>query len=511
MTIVVLASWIALEKRPPVATLAWILLVILLPGAGLVLYYFLGYRRVHKSRLKRLRARLGLKAAKDRLRAGAGPMSLPGAPPELAEVAQFSASELPAHTIAAMDAAMNVIRAPESRRSLALVVKTSTDPVRDQQLMTLGTMVSDSPPSTATRVDILVDGDETYAAILEAIAKAEHHIHLEYYIYEPDQIGTRLRDALVERAKAGVEVLLLVDGVGSRSLSRKFLAPLREAGARFAWYGQVRLARLRPRMVNFRTHRKIVVVDGKVGFTGGLNITDTESPAASGPRAFRDTHQRLEGAVVRWLDLVFLEDWHHATGHAPTDPKYFPDSTPGDHVVQILSSGPDQPLMAIQKLYFSAICGAHARVWITTPYFVPDEAMLAALMTAALRGVDVRLLLPRHNDLRIVAAAARSYFAELVAVGVRIYEYTPRMLHSKTMVIDDDLAAIGTANMDSRSFRLNFEVTSVAYDPRVAAALAKIFEKDLETSREITQGALANEKLPSKIVSAAARLLSPLL
>jgi len=461
--VIALVPWIALEKRAPVATLAWILLVISLPIAGPIVYYLIGHRRVQKSRFKRLRARLGLRDARERLRQQ--PASSTGEP--------FG--------------------------------------TRQRQLMALATEVSHAPPSSAAAFEILLDGDDTFAAIEAAIRAARHHVHLEYYIFEPDQTGTRLRDLLVERARAGVEVRLLVDGIGGHRLSRRFLAPLREAGGHVAHFSPVRLARLRPRMVNFRTHRKIVVVDGNLGFAGGINVTDDECAAACGARAFRDTHMRLDGAAVRWLQLVFLEDWSYATGSAPTDAAYFPEIDEGPHAVQILSSGPDEPWQAIQKLYFSAITCARDRVLVTTPYFVPDEPVLTALVTAALRGVDVRVLVPRRSDSRVVTAAARSFFGDLLDAGVRVYEYTPRMLHAKTLVVDDIFACVGSANMDSRSFRLNYEIVAALYGAEGPRLLAEIFEQDLAHARAVTRSELTNDRLPTRVGEAAARLLAPLL
>lgn len=463
LLVVFLVAWIALERRSPLATLAWIMVVVALPVGGPILYYLIGHRRVKRNRFKRLRARLSLDKDRDKLRAR----------PD-------ASSRVPPHG-------------------------------RTRQLMTLATTVGGAPPVTATSMKLLIDGDETFAAIEEAIRAARHHVHLEYYIFEPDQTGTRLRDLLIERAKAGVEVRLLCDGVGSHHLGKRFLKPLFEAGVRFAWFGAVRLARLRPRLVNFRTHRKIVVVDGRVGFTGGINITDDEMPSVRGPRAWRDTHLRFEGAAVRWLQLVFLEDWSYAAGSAPTGAEFFPDAPEGPHAMQILASGPDEPWHAIQKLYFSAIAGAQERVLVATPYFVPDEAMLTALITAALRGVDVRVLVPRRSDSRTVSAATRSFFLDLVRAGVRVFEYTPGMMHGKTLVVDDVFAAVGTANMDSRSFRLNYEVAAAAYDSELVEVLAASFTRDLGRAREVDRGALGNERLRSRIAQAGARLLAPLL
>jgi cardiolipin synthase len=464
LVVVVLASWIALEKRSPMATLAWIALVVALPLGGAILYYVIGHRRVKRTRFKRLRARLGLGAAREKLREASGRSG----------------------------------RGPLDPRAI--------------QLMKLATEVCQIPPSNARSARLFLGGDEAYAALEEAVRAAQHHVHLEYYIFEPDRAGTRLRDVLVERARAGVEVRLLCDGVGSHNLGRRFLAPLREAGARFAWFAPVTLARLRPRLVNHRTHRKIVVVDGVIGFTGGINVADTESVAASGARAWRDTHMSFEGAAVRWLQLVFLEDWSYATGSAPTDDAYFPEcADDGPIPLQILASGPDEPWSTIHKLYFAAIAGARERVLVATPYFVPDEAMLTALTTAALRGVDVKILVPRRSDSRTVTAAGRSFFGDVLAAGVRVFEYTPGMMHSKTLVVDDTFASVGTANMDSRSFRLNYEVTAVRYDAAGAKELAESFARDLTRAREVERGALANERLSLRLFQAGARLLAPLL
>ncbi len=438
--------------------------MITLPFVGAALYYLIGHRRVTRSRFKRLRARLGLRAAREKLRDAAGRSGRPSL----------------------------------DQRAI--------------QLMALATAVSDSPPSNAASVDLLLDGDATFASIEAAVRAARHHVHLEYYIFEPDQAGTRLRDLLIERARAGIEVRLLCDGVGSHHLGRRFLAPLIAAGARFAWFSPTTLARLRPRLFNFRTHRKIVVVDGTVGFTGGVNVTDDESFAARGAQAYRDTHVRIEGAAVRWLQLVFLEDWSYATGQAPTAAPYFPEvPDDGAHPVQILASGPDEPWQAIHKLYFSAIASARERVLVATPYFVPDEAILTALITAALRGVDVRVLVPRRSDSRTATAAGRSFFDDLLAGGVRVYEYPGRMMHAKTLVVDDAFAAVGSANMDTRSFRLNYEVTAVSYDAGGAEALALAFADDLAKAHEVDRGELANDTLGRRLVQAGSRLFAPLL
>jgi cardiolipin synthase len=384
--------------------------------------------------------------------------------------------------------------------------------LEDIQVASVPIALEQPPPLPASGVSLYLDGASTYAAILEAIAAAKHHVHLEYYIWEPDQIGTRMRDALCAKARAGVKVRMLVDGTGSSRLGRRFLRALTDAGVEFARFNPVRFRFIRRRRVDFRTHRKIVVCDGRVAFTGGMNVADAQS-ADLGPNYWRDTHVRIEGTAVWALQRVFLEDWFFAAQKQfEFSADYFPaPSGERRYVVQVVASGPDHDHLAIHRTYFTVMTRATQRLWVTTPYFVPDEATAAALSTAALRGVDVRLLIPRRGDSRLIDLAARSYVPELVAAGVRVYEYVPRFIHAKTIVVDDDLAIVGSANLDNRSFLLNFEVTSLIYDRDVTAQLARAFDADLATSRPIDAADLARKGLPQKLGEATARLLSPLL
>ena len=460
--IAVLAIWIILQKRAPVSTLGWILSMALLPFAGYVVYYFLGPQRLRKQRLRRLRSQAAL----------------------------YGEADFKRLAVTAADA-------PQSLRQLAQ----------------LGVASCDLPIATASGVDLLVGGAQTFDAIFDAVRAARHHVHLEYYIFEPDHIGTALRDLLAEKARQGVRVRLLVDAMGSKRLGRRFLAPLRAAGAEVALFHASRFGRrLRP-VINFRTHRKIVVCDGLVGFTGGINITDEEDPRTR-PDAYHDVHLRITGGAVRLLQMTFMEDWVYATGERPRglaaeSAQLLPETPPGEHPVQIVTSGPDNPQEGIHRRYLAAINAATDRVWLTTPYFVPGEPGLMALTSAALRGLDVRVLVPRRSDSAIVSAAARSYFDELIAAGVKVWEYRAGMLHSKTMVIDDNCAFIGTANFDNRSFRLNFEVCAVVYGPVLAGPLARQFEVDLHQAKAVP----AMRRLPflRKLGDATARLFSPVL
>jgi cardiolipin synthase A/B len=345
------------------------------------------------------------------------------------------------------------------------------------------------------------------------VAAARVHIHLEYYIYSPDRSGAALRDALVERARAGVKVRVLLDAVGSSKTPHQFFADLLDAGGELAWFHPMRFGRVWERpWLNLRTHRKIVVIDGCVGFAGGINITDAENERLRAD-AYRDLHLRVEGDVVRKLQQVFIEDWVYATGNRDfigEVVKATPILAPGTIPAQVATSGPDSDWEAIHRLHVGAIHAAKRRVWLVTPYFVPGEAAMMALTSAALGGLDVRLLVPKVSDSRLVTFAARSYFDRLLAAGVKVYEYGPRMLHTKAMLVDDDLAMIGSANFDHRSFRLNFEICLLFSDPGVAADLATLVEGEFVNAPRVREDR-DHSLLRSRLPEAFARLLSPLL
>ena len=449
--VVWLGFWIVLQKREPVATLSWLISLAALPYVGFVIYFFFGPQRIKRQRLRRVRARATLPP-----------------PPE------------------------GLVPTPDAI-----------------ELARLAQSTTGLPPITATRVDLLIDGASKYVALLEAIAKARDHIHLEYYIYLPDRTGTALRDALVEHARAGVQVRLLLDAVGSGKTKRKFLRPLIEAGAEVAWFHPMKLQWFWKRpWLNLRTHRKIVVIDGEIGFTGGINITDEEDERLR-KDAYRDLHLRLEGDVVRELQLVFIEDWAYATGQQPLR-VHHPPPRRGTVSAQVLVSGPDSSWEAIHRVHVAAIHSAQRRVWLVTPYFVPGEAARMALTSAALGGLDVRLLVPRVCDSRLVTLAARSYFDELLDAGVKVHEYGPRMLHSKALLCDDDLAIVGSANFDHRSFRLNFEVSVLFRDRGLAAELESLIQGECNLAPRVRADRpqpLWRTRLPEGL----ARLVSPLL
>jgi cardiolipin synthase len=453
--VVFLAIYIVLEKRSPAATLAWIFGLAFLPIVGFVLYFFLGNRNLQRKRMRHARARLTV------------------------------------------------------RREHGVPEASWVD--LSSQLARLTSRCAGSSVGRARAVEVLLNGKACFGAILEAIAEAKHHVHVEYYIFEMDQTGTLIRDALVAKAREGVKVRFLVDGVGT-SLSSNFLAPLLAEGVEFARFNPLSLGRLLPR-INMRNHRKIVVVDGRVGFCGGINVGDEYNEEVTKRDAYRDTHLRIDGSVVRELQFTFLEDWQFATGEVVRDKGLFPEAPPEDdepELVQIVPSGPDLEWEATQKVYFTMITQAERSLKITTPYFVPDDAIQAALVAAGLRGVKVELVVPQRSDSRIVSAAARSYYDQLLAAGVHIYEY-PKMVHAKTMVVDGKLACVGSANMDNRSFRLNFEIGAVFYSGAAIAQLEHAFERDKTRSRHVTHRLRGKLDWPSRLGEASARLLSPLL
>ena len=449
--VVVMGVWVIMQRSEPVATLGWIMALAFLPYVGFLIYYMFGPQHIRRSGRRR--------AASHKT------------------IGQRSSIKLG-----------------------------DDDDALDRMALTM----TGYPPSTASKVDLIVDGGATYDALVTAIGAAQKHIHVEYYIYAGDRTGTRIRDALIERAKAGVKVRMLVDGVGTR-LKRDFVTPLHDAGVDLAFFHPMRwwmLPFVRPKF-NMRSHRKIVICDGTVGFTGGINITDDENETLN-PEAFHDMHMRLEGDVVRWLQVAWLEDWNYCTGKEIGDEALYAEAAPGTIEAQVVPAGPDNDWEPIHRLQVEAIHRAEHRVWLATPYFVPSRAALFALEGAAMRGLDVRIVIPKQSDSHLVTAAARSYFDKLFRAGVRVYLYGPRMLHTKALLVDDETAIIGTSNFDTRSFSLNFEIVVRFLDKGIAGKLQESMELDMAAAEEETKDSPKSGKL-GLLKEASARLFAPLL
>ena len=449
--LVVLSVWIVMQRSEPVATLSWMMALAFLPYVGFLIYYILGPQRIQRSGNRR-------------------------------------------------EAAHKAVGERGQRKA------EGTDGALDR----LAQAMTGFPPATATKVDLLIDGGATYDALVTAIESAQNTVHIEYYIYAGDRTGTRIRDALIERAKAGVKVRMLLDGVGTK-LARKFVLPLHDAGVELAFFHPVRwwmLPFARPKL-NMRSHRKIVICDGTIGFTGGINVTDDENERLN-PQAFHDLHMRIEGDAVRWLQVAWLEDWHYATQKKLAEDSLFAEPAPGPIKAQVIPAGPDNDWEPIHRTQVDAIHRAEKRVWLATPYFVPSRAALFAIEGAAMSGLDVRVIIPKRSDSRLVTAAARSYFDKLLKAGVRVYEYGPRMLHSKALLVDDEIAVVGTSNFDTRSFSLNFEIVMLFCDRGVAERLEASLTADMAAAKEVT----ADSRKPSflsRLGEDACRLFSPIL
>ncbi len=371
---------------------------------------------------------------------------------------------------------------------------------------------SKSPLTTNNSIRILNNGEETFPSIFEAIESAKHHIHMEYYIIADDPLGERLSDVLCRKAREGVQVRVLFDDVGSWSLGRRYIKRLEESGVKVGSFGKVIFPYL-TRKANYRNHRKIVVVDGRVGFMGGLNFAQ-KYLTGTARGIWRDTHMRMEGDVVRMLQITFLTDWYATTQQTFEDySRYFPQPLSQGMVLpcQLALSGPDSEYATIMQCFFAAISRAKRYIYITTPYFLPSESLLTALKVAALSGVDVRVMLPSRSDATMVHWASRSYFSELLAANIKIYLYTKGFNHSKVMVIDDTFTSIGSANMDARSLEDNFEITAMIYHSETAVGVRDTYCLDIADCELLTSSGWASRKRKDNFKEAAARLFSPLL
>jgi len=358
-------------------------------------------------------------------------------------------------------------------------------------------------------VTIYNEGTSKFEAMLRDIKNAKTFIHLEYYIVRSDNLGKHIMWALAEKAAQGVEVKLLYDGMGNIFNSKSFNKPLIDAGGKVGIFLSPYSIRL-----NYRNHRKLCVIDGNIGYVGGLNIGDEYVGRVKRYGFWRDSHIRFEGSAVHDLELRFISDWNFASkNNIIMDKKYFPK--PNFNIkginMQILSSGPDCQWNSIQYGYFKMITEASKSVCFQTPYFIPDDSILEALKTTALSGIDVKIIIPAHPDHPFVFAASISYISELLNSGVKCYKYEKGFIHSKVITIDDKITSIGTANMDIRSLKLNFEINAFIYDEMITKNFNEIFKKDLEDCTEITQQWYDSRSKFFRIQESISRLISPLL
>jgi cardiolipin synthase len=334
------------------------------------------------------------------------------------------------------------------------------------------------------QVTLLLNGPATFDSILAGIAGARHYVLVQFYMFHDDGLGRRMQQALIERARAGVRVYMLYDEVGSKGLPEAYLDELRAAGVEVSSFKPTQGSGNRFQL-DFRNHRKMVVVDGVTGWVGGHNVGDEYLGLDPEMTPWRDTHIRIVGPAVLQLQVVILSDWYWATRRIP-EVNWQPQAAPdGDKQVMIVASAPTQELETAGLLFVTALNSAREQIWISAPYFVPDEAVMKALQLAALRGVDVRVITTGKGDSQMVYLAAFHYIHQLRDLGIRFYAYKPGFLHEKVMLVDDEVSTVGTANFDNRSFRLNFEVTALIVDPVFGSQMQAMFEQDFAHAEPI--------------------------
>lgn len=386
----------------------------------------------------------------------------------------------------------------------------ATDP-GDSELATTLEQLASMPMTRGNHVELLVDGENTYRSIFKAVDEAEDYILVQFYILRADETGGDLKERLIRKAKEGVRVWVLVDNFGSLTLPSEYLEEMEEAGIETSFFMDLS-GKANRFQLNFRNHRKIVVVDGKTGFVGGHNVGDEYRGKHPSLTPWRDSHIRLTGPVVKTLQVPFVEDWHWATGDIPEnlDWEITSEDFVGEMEALCLATGPADPMETCAMFFLTAINQAKDRIWIASPYFVPDDKLVTALQLAAVRGVDVRVLMPDMNDSRLVHFSSFSYLQELEKAGVKAYRYEKGFLHQKVALVDDKLSAIGSANFDNRSFRLNFEVTGIVYDEDFAGQVEEMLLSDFENSR--LSGAEEYEEKPFyfRLLIRLSRLLAPI-
>ena len=371
-------------------------------------------------------------------------------------------------------------------------------------------------PLSYNKVKLLINGEQKFAQVIAALEKAVAFIHIEYYIFDDDDIGNRVIELLKTKAREGVTVRFIYDDFGSHSLADDSIDAMREAGIQVFPFYEVKFYLLANRL-NYRDHRKIIIVDGHIGFTGGINVSDRYINDGDAEKLYwRDTHVMIEGPAVNSLQYHFIANWNFCAEETlEINRQYFPNlfehKEGHEDLVQIVAGGPDYPSSGIMMSFFTAIATAKEKVYITSPYFIPNESIYDALKMAALSGKDVRLLLPGISDSKIVNAAARSYFRDLMECGVRIFLYQKGFVHAKTMAIDDNLSIVGTANMDGRSFEMNFEINAVIYSKELCGELQQNFINDTGFSVELSLDKWEQRAWWKELIDDIARLLSPLL
>lgn len=456
------------ERRNPTTTWLWLMVLTFLPGIGFLLYLFLG-QDMSKKKIFELEEEEDRGIRNRVLRQGQKIQE---------EVYSFSNPKF----------------------------------MEYEDIIKMHILTSEAYFSQDNEVELYFSGEEKFAALLESISNAKKYIYIEYYIMKSDGIGTKIIDKLTEKAKEGVEVKVLYDGMGGRKLKRNSFDEMKRAGGEVAVFFPPFVPYLSLR-INYRNHRKICIIDGEEAYVGGFNIGDEYLGLSKKFGYWRDTHIKIRGTAVGSLQWRFFKDWRFATGKDNVQCELKPNRIKGETNtgIQIVNSGPDSKWPSIKDGYFKMVTDARERVYIQTPYFIPDDSMLEALKVAGLSGLDVKVMIPCKPDHPFVYWAGLSYIGELLEAGVRFYTYENGFLHSKTFIMDDFVTSIGTANLDIRSFKLNFEVNAFIYDGEVNRKTVEQFNLDLEHCKEITIKEYQQRSNIVKLKESVSRLLSPIL
>jgi cardiolipin synthase A/B len=458
---------ILLDNKNPAKSIAYILLLALVPVLGLVVYYFFG-RDYRKQRL------FNLKGAVD------------------------------STTIESFWSDNKV----EFERRFEVTEKQAGDLIAPARLIFnqhQGFLTENNA------IKLLVNGESKFPEVLRCLEAATHHIHLEYYIFSYDDVGKKIVDVLTRKAMEGVEVRIIIDDFGSPR-KKKMIKKLRKAKVEIYRFMPVAFPFLA--QAHFRNHRKIIVIDGRIGFEGGINIDERYLNTGKHRLYWRDTHIKIEGPLVNQLQLQFLLSWHFtAKKKIPFERPYFGNhfDNPGNATATLVASGPDSPRPYCMEAILAAINQAKKRIWIVTPYFIPTDQIITALQIAATNGVDVQMILPGKSDSHVVKHASLSYIEPFLRSGIRIFFYEKGFAHAKTMTFDHQLSIIGTANMDTRSFYINFEIVGVIYDQKLCEEVDRSFENDLKNCKEVTYEEWSKRSLYNRLLDSTCRLLTPLL
>lgn len=461
---------IFIERKDATSTWAWLMILLFIPFLGFIIYLFLG-QNLTRNRLF-----------------------------DWEGIKKVGIEDL-------INTQMKQIRDPEFTFDNDIV-----EANRDMIYMHL--LKNDAVLMKNNKIDILVDGKEKFRQLLSDIHNAKNHIHIQYYIFRKDGIGQQILNALIKKAKQGVTVRVLYDELGSRKLRRKDFSKLTAVGGEIGVFFPSRFSLINFRL-NYRNHRKLVIIDGQIGYVGGFNIGDEYLGLSKKFGYWRDTHIRISGTAVDPMQTRFIMDWNQASKHYSIEFKeeYFPTQKhySGDANLQIVSSGPDSEWEQIKNGYIKMIMSAKESIYIQSPYFIPDKSLLNAIEIAVTTGKDVRLMIPNKPDHPFVYWATYSHIGELLKTGAMVYIYEKGFIHAKTIVVDRKICSVGTANIDMRSFKLNFEVNAFIYDEETSKRLAISFEKDIESSTHLTKQMYDKRPKIIRFKESISRLLSPIL